>query len=266
MRWSILILISLSWNVLADVEIDSLESLNRSGQISIRTYDLQLSMADSDSLESLAEQKLLIDKYKANQEREKKVGKSEAETIAKRNQIKADLESLRSLEVRSLEKLKELQRNKVEILAQIEVNKLGIQKRETENSLSRALESPAGTWKRYARKRMFVEPVKGYLKYQKEDKGLEFECLDQCKILAPATGFVVYIGDLAPYGKIIMLSHTEGFRSVFLGDMKYSIKKNQKVYQGNLIGRVEGNPLASVYYELRKNSKPQEIFNYIPFL
>ena len=227
---------------------------------------LQLSMADSDNLESLAEQSILIDRYKKNNYLKNEMTQNEKLLVAEKKRVKSELAKLRALEVNALESLKKLQKQKVEVLAQVEVNKLEIQERITQKRLEDALQSPSGNWKKYAEKRMFIEPVVGYLKYETEDKGLEFECLEECKVVAPATGHVVYIGDLAPYGKIIMIAHTQGFRSVFLGNMSFQVKKSQKVYQGNLLAKVEKSPLAEVYFELRKNSQPQEVFNFISFL
>lgn len=227
---------------------------------------LQLSLVDPDSLESIGEQTLLIDEYKKSKVKKDNITKVDKSVQLERAKLEKDLRSLRDLKLKSLTSLKNFQRQKVDILSMVEVNRLEINNKENQEQLKDTLQSPAGGWIKTAAKSMFIEPVKGYIKYDKEDKGLEFECLDACNIVAPATGHVVYSGDLAPYGKILMIAHSEGYRSVFLGDMQVKVEKSQKVYQGRLIAKVIKRPLAKVYFELRKSSKTQDIFDFISFL
>lgn len=227
---------------------------------------LQLSLSDPDSLESLGEQAMLIEKYKRSKILKEKISEADKSSNEKIKSLSNDLRALRNLELKSLTSLKNFQRQKVDILSQVEVNKLQINNTENQEQLADTLQSPAGGWLKSAEKTMFVEPVKGYIKYNKEDKGLGFECLDMCNVIAPATGHVVYSGDLAPYGKILMIAHSQGYRSVFLGDMQVNVKKSQKVYQGRLIAKVVKRPLAKIYFELRKDSKTQDIFDFISFL
>lgn len=227
---------------------------------------IQLALADSDSLESVAEQKILLDQYKSLVEKEN--NEKTGDDLLQRHilALNAKISQIEVLKKSVLSELKSKQNQKIEIVSQMELNRLSSQKLSDEVVFNDVIDSRKSKESQNDQKKsMFIEPITGYIKYDREDHGLAFECLDKCEIKSPATGIVVYKGELSPYGHIVMIAHTSDFRSVFLGDIDFKLKQSQKVYQGDLIGTASREPIARVYFELRKKSEPQDIFNYIPF-
>jgi murein DD-endopeptidase MepM/ murein hydrolase activator NlpD len=76
-------------------------------------------------------------------------------------------------------------------------------------------------------------------------------------VYATGQGVIVYSGDLSTYGKLVMIDHGDGLKSVILGRYKVNVKKGDLVRKGDVIGMtspgLEKN--SEIYFEIRKGSK-----------
>jgi len=105
----------------------------------------------------------------------------------------------------------------------------------------------------------FGSPLKTYqnLKYGK--KGVTFQFKKESPLFSGLEGRVAYVGDLASFGKVIMLDHGNDIRSVMLGNILTSLKKGQQVKTGQLIGHVRPEGIqSSLIFEIRKKNVAQE--------
>src|SRR5690606_30346292 len=71
-------------------------------------------------------------------------------------------------------------------------------------------------------------PLKKFAGIKVSKKGVSFKYKDVMPISATETGTIVYSGDLATYGKVIIVDHGNDIRSVFLGDMVAKVSKGDK--------------------------------------
>lgn len=89
-------------------------------------------------------------------------------------------------------------------------------------------------------------------------KGVTLKFDGRQEIRATATGRVIYNGELANYGKVIMLDHGKEIKSVLLGQFSSKLKKNDKVQLGDVIGYTSNDHQdQSLYFEVRKKNNSQ---------
>lgn len=102
-------------------------------------------------------------------------------------------------------------------------------------------------------------PLDKFLNYKGGKKGITFTFGDVAPVLATSSGHVAYSGELASYGKIIMIDHGNDVRSLVLGDIKINVKKGQYVDQGQVLAYTISEPgmKKNLYYELRKKNIAQ---------
>ncbi len=100
-------------------------------------------------------------------------------------------------------------------------------------------------------------PVRNFEKYKKSSKGITYQVNRSVPLTAPGKGRVIYSGDLASYGKVIIIDHGDDIRSVMLGDFIPKVKKNEVLAKGKLIGYSLSAPgvARKIYYELREKDK-----------
>ena len=87
-------------------------------------------------------------------------------------------------------------------------------------------------------------------------KGTDFAAKRGTPIMATGNGTVDFIGRKGGYGKVIILSHRDGYTTRYghMSKYKKNIKKGSKVYQGDVIGYVGSTGLATgphCHYEFR---------------
>jgi murein DD-endopeptidase MepM/ murein hydrolase activator NlpD len=104
-----------------------------------------------------------------------------------------------------------------------------------------------------------ILPLKKFSKYQGGKEGVTFKYDSVEPLIACANGRVEYSGELASYGKVIILDHGKDIRSVILGEISSKVQKGQEVRQGQIIGYTIAKPgiKKSLYYEIRKKNKVQ---------
>jgi septal ring factor EnvC (AmiA/AmiB activator) len=116
--------------------------------------------------------------------------------------------------------------------------------------------------KRFAKK--FVFPVKDFKLFKRRKNGVNFVYSKSQDLYSPKLGKVVYVGELASYGKVIVIEHANDMRSVLLGTVNPTVKKNQEVDYGQKVGRlVAKNHKNYLYFEIRKKNKVQNTLAFL---
>ena len=106
-------------------------------------------------------------------------------------------------------------------------------------------------------------------------RGIDYGCPEGTPILASADGVVTYLGRLKEgYGNYIIISHAEGYATLYAHLSEILVRENQKVAKGQVIGRSgnTGNSTgAHLHFELRINgikidpkTKLQNVFDIDP--
>lgn len=105
----------------------------------------------------------------------------------------------------------------------------------------------------------FLLPIADFVSAQKKKNGVSFKFSETVPVKAPGNGKIVYVGELASYGNVVIIDHGKDVRSVLFGDIVSKVAKNNFVKQGQLLGYTMGDPgtVKSVYYEVRKKNKVQ---------
>jgi murein DD-endopeptidase MepM/ murein hydrolase activator NlpD len=89
-------------------------------------------------------------------------------------------------------------------------------------------------------------------------KGTDFAARRGTPIMATGNGTVKFIGRKGGYGRLIIITHREGYETRYghMSRFKSNLKQGAKVYQGDIIGYVGSSGLATgphCHYEFRKN-------------
>tara|TARA_B100001971_G_scaffold215195_1_gene260359 strand:+ start:189523 stop:190542 length:1020 start_codon:yes stop_codon:yes gene_type:complete len=176
---------------------------------------------------------------------------------AKLNQVKEEEDMLYNL-ILSLEEQKK------------ETSKEYITNLELKNQLEEKLEAQLAQKKAIAKNKKveganidldfnIILPIKKFSDYKGSKEGVTFKYDSTEPLIACANGQVEYAGELASYGKVIILKHGKDIRSVILGEIKSKVQKGQQVRQGQIIGYTIASPgtKKSLYYEIRKKNKVQ---------
>jgi murein DD-endopeptidase MepM/ murein hydrolase activator NlpD len=85
-------------------------------------------------------------------------------------------------------------------------------------------------------------------------QGLDLSCPKATPVRATAAGEVEFAGRSGAYGRMVVLDHGNGWRSVFAHLKSIEVKKGRRVERGQLLGRVGKSGNATGYhlhYELR---------------
>lgn len=102
----------------------------------------------------------------------------------------------------------------------------------------------------------FLLPLSDFVMAKRKKNGVTLKYAETVPVKSPGGGRVVYVGELASYGKVIIIDHGKDVRSVLFGDIVAKVHKNNFVKQGQLLGYTMGDPgtVKSVYYEVRKKN------------
>ena len=108
-------------------------------------------------------------------------------------------------------------------------------------------------------------PLEQYLEIKQNKQAIVFKYKDPTAVNAPSAGKVVYTGELANYGNLIMIDHGSDVKSVILADMSIKIKKGESVKKGQVLGYTVSDPgmVKSLHYEIRKKSKAVNAYSWI---
>lgn len=229
---------------------------------------LILEKVDDSSDDSLLKQKLYIS---ALLESKNELNRWLEETKTNQNNVKLYYERLqeyKKTENEIYELVVDLENKKKELSENY------LQKVADKNTLESKLDSAVASFKVERKKNTRVYrnveldlglPLQSFVGYKISKKGVNFKYKDVAPINATENGEVVYSGDLATYGKVIIVDHGKEIRSVFLGDIATKVYKGDKVKKGDIIGYTNTNRgiEKNLYYELRKKNIAQNTYEWL---
>lgn len=107
--------------------------------------------------------------------------------------------------------------------------------------------------------RMFYHPVDDYLSFTPSAKGVTFKYQATQPVKAAGGGKVVFAGDLAAYGQVVLIDHGNDLRTVILGKMNIRVKKNDSVEAGDILAYTinDSREPQNLYFEVRKKNTAQ---------
>src|SRR5690606_12340253 len=79
----------------------------------------------------------------------------------------------------------------------------------------------------------FQAPMDDVTQVASSDKGVTYKFGGMRPIKAPREGRVIYNGELASYGNVLMLDHGDDIRTVMLGRFRSDLAKNTQVRAGD---------------------------------
>lgn len=107
--------------------------------------------------------------------------------------------------------------------------------------------------------RYFHRPVDDFLTYTASPKGITFKYQAVQPVKAVGQGKVVFAGDLASYGQVVMVDHGKNLRTVLLGKMNIKVKKDDIVGDGDILAYTQNDTKdpQNLYFEVRKKNTAQ---------
>jgi septal ring factor EnvC (AmiA/AmiB activator) len=107
--------------------------------------------------------------------------------------------------------------------------------------------------------RFFKMPVSDYVTYTPSKKGVTFKFKAIQPVKAVGSGKIVFAGDLASYGQVVLIDHGKDLRTVLLGKMDVKVKKNDIVQDGEILAYTQKNSTEdqTLYFEVRKKNTAQ---------
>jgi murein DD-endopeptidase MepM/ murein hydrolase activator NlpD len=108
----------------------------------------------------------------------------------------------------------------------------------------------------------FQSPMDGATQVSASEKGVTYKFGGTLPLKAPRDGRVIYNGELASYGNVLMLDHGDDIRTVMLGRFRSDLAKNTKVNAGDVLGHTaqDGD---SLYFEVRKKNVAQNTIHWL---
>ena len=165
-------------------------------------------------------------------------------------EVISELESRRKLAMESY-----LSKVKNKKTAETKVQKLKLQKKivevkETFSDNSIILKKPD---------RLFKVPVQDFKTFTSSAKGVTFKYQAVQPIKAVGAGKVVFAGDLASYGQVVLIDHGNDLRTVLLGKMDIKVRKNETVSTGDVLAYTQNTSKEdqNLYFEVRKKNTAQ---------
>ncbi len=107
--------------------------------------------------------------------------------------------------------------------------------------------------------RLFARPVEDFLALTSSKKGVTFKFQAAQPVKAVGEGKIVFAGDLASYGQVVLIDHGHDLRSVLLGKMDIRVKKNDTVQMGDVLAYTlsDSKEAQNLYFEVRKKNTAQ---------
>lgn len=107
--------------------------------------------------------------------------------------------------------------------------------------------------------RFFGRPVDDFTTFTPSPKGVTFKYDSIQPVKAVGGGKVVFAGDLASYGQVVLIDHGNDLRTVLLGKMNIKVKKNDSVSSGDILAYTQNESKESqnLYFEVRKKNTAQ---------
>lgn len=114
-----------------------------------------------------------------------------------------------------------------------------------------------------------LQPVKvssGYGSRKGKHKGVDLSASKGTKIRAAAAGKVVFAGRNGDYGRVVIIDHGQGYRTLYAHNRKNKVSAGERVKQGQVIATVGASGNASgphVHFELLRDGRPVNPVNYM---
>lgn len=107
--------------------------------------------------------------------------------------------------------------------------------------------------------KIFKKPIFDFVAMNSSEKGVTFKYQAVQPILATNSGKVVFAGELASYGQVLMIDHGNDLRSVLLGKFETRVKKNDSVSVGDTLATtvMDSSEPQNLYFEIRKKNVAQ---------
>ena len=107
--------------------------------------------------------------------------------------------------------------------------------------------------------RFFGNPVEDFLSFTASPKGVTFKYQATQPVKAVGSGKIVFAGDLASYGQVVLIDHGKDLRTVLLGKMNIRVKKNDTVQNGDILAYTvnDSKEAQNLYFEVRKKNTAQ---------
>ncbi len=107
--------------------------------------------------------------------------------------------------------------------------------------------------------RVFGRPVDDFLTFTSSPKGVTYKYKAVQPIKAVGDGKIVFAGDLASYGQVLLVDHGNDLRTVLLGRMNIRVKKNDGVRSGDILAHTinDTQEPQNLYFEVRKKNTAQ---------
>lgn len=107
--------------------------------------------------------------------------------------------------------------------------------------------------------RVFSPPVEDFLSQTSSPKGVTFKYQSIQPVKAVGAGKIVFAGDLASYGQVVLIDHGHDLRTVLLGRMSIKVKKNDDVKSGDVLAYTvnDSKEAQNLYFEVRKKNTAQ---------
>jgi murein DD-endopeptidase MepM/ murein hydrolase activator NlpD len=107
--------------------------------------------------------------------------------------------------------------------------------------------------------RFFRRPVDDFMTFTASPKGVTFKYQSVQPVKAVGEGKVVFAGDLASYGQVVLIDHGKDLRTVLLGKMDIKVKKNDTVRDGDVLAYTQNDTkeTQNLYFEVRKKNTAQ---------
>ena len=87
-------------------------------------------------------------------------------------------------------------------------------------------------------------------------------------VKAASSGTVIYSGsELEDFGKLILVSHNDGWVSAYAHASQTLVRRGDKVSRGQVIaksGKTGNTTVPKLHFELRKNSNPLNPLSHLP--
>ncbi len=112
-----------------------------------------------------------------------------------------------------------------------------------------------------------IPPFKKLGRVEETSQGVNFFFDSDQPLHSVSSGKVVYTGQLANYGTVIMIKHQGDLRSVILGPFKSKVSRGDVLQKGQLIGYASSKGLEDqekkIYIELREKETPLMTAQYL---
>jgi murein DD-endopeptidase MepM/ murein hydrolase activator NlpD len=107
--------------------------------------------------------------------------------------------------------------------------------------------------------RYFKNPVEDFSTFTASAKGVTFKYNSIQPVKAVGGGKVVFAGDLASYGQVVLIDHGSDLRTVLLGKMDIKVKKHDTVKDGEVLAYTQNDSKEdqNLYFEVRKKNTAQ---------